>query len=595
MGIRGIIVAALASKEQRDFLASEARQRAALHRLPPFAVLVLDGASRRPIACPLMAIFECSPATRSRSSATRRRSCSTPPRSSCRPRRPDLVRVRGGALRGAEGRWLGAAGLAGSRRRHLEAGSSASATARSRRPDRRPRALRLTALGDALDGERSLVCPDPERDDRALGRRALGARGAGRATSICLWGDLGAGKTPSPRASARGLGVDATITLAQLRPHGRVRRPAAAVPHRPVPAGGRARRPSPAACSTTASRAGVTLVEWPDRLGDALAGRPPRRPDRRVGRRAADDPAPRRRRPGAAAVPRGRRMTRPIARTAAGRPSSPSIRATTQVVVASGSPDGAIDGLTDLAGRLPARRDRSLPTVQRFLGEQNIRRSRLIGDRRRDRPGRVHRPARRPGHGQGPRARARLPIVGVSTADALLAAPRRCPARPPCLLLLPAGPSDRIAGPGRRRPALLPGRRRAGARRRRDGSWPSTSTGEPTRPRSRSGEAARAGLARPLLRLGAARLAAGDADDLARARAGVRDAARAAIERRERGGGVVARPPVRVSIEPMRLERPAERPRHRAGELQRAVAGRRVSQRARDEPARELPRRARRR
>jgi len=38
MGVRGIVVAGLSSKERRDFLASEARQRAALHRLPPFAV-----------------------------------------------------------------------------------------------------------------------------------------------------------------------------------------------------------------------------------------------------------------------------------------------------------------------------------------------------------------------------------------------------------------------------------------------------------------------------------------------------------------------------------------------------------------------------
>ena len=52
MGVCGVVVAGLSSKERRDFLASEARQRAALHRLPSFAVLVLDGASRRPLAAP---------------------------------------------------------------------------------------------------------------------------------------------------------------------------------------------------------------------------------------------------------------------------------------------------------------------------------------------------------------------------------------------------------------------------------------------------------------------------------------------------------------------------------------------------------------
>ena len=67
------------------------------------------------------------------------------------------------------------------------------------------------------------------------------------------------------------------------------------------------------------------------------------------------------------------------------------------------------------------------------------------------------------------------------------------------------------------------------------------------------GETARAGLGEALIRLGAARLAADDVDDLAELVPGVRDAA-ARDQRRERGGRMVARPPVRVSIEPMRLE-----------------------------------------
>ncbi len=57
MGVRGVVVAALPGKESRDFIASERRQRAALHRLPPFAVLVLDGAIRRPIAGPVMDVL----------------------------------------------------------------------------------------------------------------------------------------------------------------------------------------------------------------------------------------------------------------------------------------------------------------------------------------------------------------------------------------------------------------------------------------------------------------------------------------------------------------------------------------------------------
>ena len=123
MGIRGIVVAGLASKERRDFLASEARQRAALHRLPPYAVLVMDGATRRPMASPLMDIFE---VLAGREVAI----IGDPPALvfdaadlALPIPSPDLVRIRGGALLGREGRWLGAVGL----RRfegnvHLEAG-----------------------------------------------------------------------------------------------------------------------------------------------------------------------------------------------------------------------------------------------------------------------------------------------------------------------------------------------------------------------------------------------------------------------------------------------------------------------------------------
>jgi hypothetical protein len=58
MGARGIVVATLPGKELRDFEASERRQRASLHTLAPFGVLVLDGTVRRPIAGPVAAILE---------------------------------------------------------------------------------------------------------------------------------------------------------------------------------------------------------------------------------------------------------------------------------------------------------------------------------------------------------------------------------------------------------------------------------------------------------------------------------------------------------------------------------------------------------
>lgn len=113
MGVRGVIVSGLAGKERRDFLASEGRQRAALHKLPPFAVLVLDGALRRPIAGPVAAVLE------ALSGATVAITTDPPalvfdePGVTVAQVPPGHVRVRSGEHAGQEGRW---AGLAGSRR-----------------------------------------------------------------------------------------------------------------------------------------------------------------------------------------------------------------------------------------------------------------------------------------------------------------------------------------------------------------------------------------------------------------------------------------------------------------------------------------------
>ena len=124
MGVRGIVVAGLASKERRDFLASEARQRAALHRLPPFAVLVLDGAVRRPLAGPVQAVLARAGRPRGRDRRPTRRCSSSIARTSSSPTPPaDLVRIRAGALAGREGTFVRAIGprrFAGGV--HLEAG-----------------------------------------------------------------------------------------------------------------------------------------------------------------------------------------------------------------------------------------------------------------------------------------------------------------------------------------------------------------------------------------------------------------------------------------------------------------------------------------
>lgn len=123
MGVRGVIVAGMSSKERRDFLASEARQRAALHRLPPFAVLVLDGTARRPMAGAVLALLgaltghEVAIVTDPPMLVFDRPALIVPAPPA------DLVRIRAGAFAGREGRFLEANGprrFAGGV--HLEAG-----------------------------------------------------------------------------------------------------------------------------------------------------------------------------------------------------------------------------------------------------------------------------------------------------------------------------------------------------------------------------------------------------------------------------------------------------------------------------------------
>ena len=113
VGIRGIVVAALGIKEQRDFLASERRGRAAVHGLPPFGILVLDGASRRPIASPLMTLFEAVEGGVVAIVGDPPALVIDDPSVLLPSPAGDLVRVRSGPLAGAEGTW---AGLAGPRR-----------------------------------------------------------------------------------------------------------------------------------------------------------------------------------------------------------------------------------------------------------------------------------------------------------------------------------------------------------------------------------------------------------------------------------------------------------------------------------------------
>ena len=207
--------------------------------------------------------------------------------------------------------------------------------------------------------------------------------------------------------------------------------------------------------------------------------------------------------------------------------------ATSEAVVGLGESSGGHDGSDGPAGGIAVRTwqvrhqhgETLLPTLTAFLAEQDATLADLRGIVVGTGPGaftglRVGlATAKGLAHGLG------LPIVGVSTAEALLEAARvsgaagdadagDADAATSLLLLLPAGPNDRVAVRSGQLPELLPG-----------GDEPTIDVrdrivavdleGRAPADAVARGDAARDGLARALFRLGAARLAAGEPDDLA--------------------------------------------------------------------------------
>ncbi len=114
--------------------------------------------------------------------------------------------------------------------------------------------------------QRVVVCSDPAATS-ALGR-ALGAV-AEAGDLVCLWGDLGAGKTHLAKAFGAALGVTETITspsfILMAEYEGRLPLfhidPYRLASAEDALAGG---------LIDERQATGVTLVEWPERLGDAL-------------------------------------------------------------------------------------------------------------------------------------------------------------------------------------------------------------------------------------------------------------------------------------------------------------------------------------
>lgn len=111
-----------------------------------------------------------------------------------------------------------------------------------------------------------VVCPDPAATT-ALGQVMGAVAEAG--DLVCLWGELGAGKTHLAKAFGAGLGVTETITspsfILMAEYEGRLPLfhidPYRLASAEDALAGG---------LIDERQAAGVTLVEWPERLGDAL-------------------------------------------------------------------------------------------------------------------------------------------------------------------------------------------------------------------------------------------------------------------------------------------------------------------------------------
>ena len=121
-------------------------------------------------------------------------------------------------------------------------------------------------MAHEIAAERTVICPDPAATS-ALGQ-ALGEV-AGAGDLICLWGELGAGKTHLAKAIGQGLGVTATITspsfILMAEYEGRL-----PLFHIDLYRLADAADALGGGLIDDRQSAGLTLVEWPERLADAL-------------------------------------------------------------------------------------------------------------------------------------------------------------------------------------------------------------------------------------------------------------------------------------------------------------------------------------
>ena len=242
---------------------------------------------------------------------------------------------------------------------------------------------------------------------------------------------------------------------------------------------------------------------------------------------------------------------------------------------------------------------RCCPSIGRFLGEQNIRRSRLAGIVVGTGPGAFTglRVGHRHGQGAGPRAghpaRRRLDRGGAARRRSRRSRPNAAscscrPARRDRIVVRPGAPPVLAARRARSRTSP-PDERLVAVDL--EGRAPDDAVAR--------GETARAGLGQALLARRRrpsrdARAARRRPDRARHARARLRDAP-ARRPRRRAGPSHGRATPGEGGHRADAARRPPRRPRDRAGELHLALAAARLPERARDEPARALPRRAGRR
>lgn len=125
------------------------------------------------------------------------------------------------------------------------------------------------------DTRLELVSPRPESTRRLAARLAEEARAG---DILCLWGDLGAGKTVFAKGFGAGLGITDTISSPTFVLMGEY---AGRLPlfHIDLYRLATAEEALDGGLLDDRQTTGVVLIEWPDRLGEAL---PPSRLDVRI-------------------------------------------------------------------------------------------------------------------------------------------------------------------------------------------------------------------------------------------------------------------------------------------------------------------------